>query len=245
MSKTIEVKFKDQQFPGYLAEPAGPIKGALIVIHEVWGLTDHIKSIADRFAGEGYLALAPDLFYGNGIDIEALGGLQASLFDPEKRAEAQPKLRLLMAPIQAPEFGQITLDKTQACFDYLEGLDGVNGRIGITGFCFGGTYSFSLAVHEPKLKVSIPFYGHADFSVDELRNITCPVLAFYGANDEALISSLPELKTKMADAGANFTSQVYEGCGHAFFNDTNKFTYNLDAATDAWNKTLSLLETSL
>jgi len=102
-----------------------------------------------------------------------------------------------------------------------------------------------LAVHEPKLKVSIPFYGHADFSVDELRNITCPVLAFYGANDEALISSLPELKTKMADAGANFTSQVYEGCGHAFFNDTNKFTYNLDAATDAWNKTLSLLETSL
>src|SRR5665213_195312 len=179
MGETIQLKFKDQEFPGYLVHPEGPVKGALIVIHEVWGLTDHIKSIADRLAKEGYIALAPDLFSGNGIDIEALSGLQSQLFDPEKRAAVQPKLRELMAPIQAPEFGAITLDKTQVCFDYLENLDGINGRVGITGFCFGGSYSFSLAVHQPKLKVSIPFYGHADFSVDELKNISCPILAFY------------------------------------------------------------------
>jgi carboxymethylenebutenolidase len=243
MGEMIQLKFNDQEFPSYLVKPDGEVKGALVVIHEVWGLTDHIKSIADRFAAEGYIALAPDFLFGNGIDIDALLGLQSGLFDPQKRAEAQPKLRALMAPIQAPEFAILTLDKTKVCFDYLENIEGINGRVGITGFCFGGSYSFSLAVNEPKLKVAIPFYGHADFSVDALKAITCPILAFYGDQDENLMASLPELKNKMAQAGVNFTAQVYSGCGHAFFNDTNKFTYNAPAATDAWNKTLDLLKT--
>ena len=240
----IQLKYDDQEFPAYLVTPHGPVKGALIVVQEVWGLTPHIKSIADRLAGEGYIALSPDLFYGNGIDLESLSGLQSQLFDPEKRAEVQPKLRALMTPIQSPEFGKITEAKTQVCFDYLENLGNVEGRVGIIGFCFGGTYSFSLAVHQPKLKVAIPFYGHADFSVDQLKAITCPVLAFYGDQDENLMASLPELKDKMSKAGVKFTAQVYPGCGHAFFNDTNKFTYNPEAAADAWNKTLDLLKSS-
>jgi len=242
MGEMIQLKFDDQEFPAYLVTPQGAVKGALIVVQEVWGLTDHIKSIADRLAHEGFVALAPDLFYGNGIDLESLSGLQSQLFDPEKRAEVQPKLRALMTPIQSPEFGSSTLAKTEVCFDYLENLGNVDGRVGIIGFCFGGTYSFSLAVHQPKLKVAIPFYGHADFSVDQLKAITCPVLAFYGDQDENLMTSLPELKDKMATAGVKFTAKVYPDCGHAFFNDTNKFTYNPEAATDAWNKTLDLLK---
>jgi carboxymethylenebutenolidase len=237
----IELSLDNKTFPSYLAKPEGEAKGALIVIHEVWGLTDHIKSIADRFAAEGYLVLAPDLLYGNGIDIDALVGLQPGLFDPEKRSAVQPKLRELMAPIQAPEFAEVTLNKTQVCFDYLSSLPNIDGRVGITGFCFGGSYSFSLAVHQPKLKVAIPYYGHADFTVEQLKNINCPVLAFYGENDENLMNSLPDLKEKMTQAGVNFTAQVYKDCGHAFFNDTNKFTYNPVAANDAWNKTLKLL----
>ncbi len=238
----IQLKFENKEFPGYLVKPEGEVKGALIVIHEVWGLTGHIKSITDRLGSEGYIALAPDLFFGNNIDLETLSGLQSSLFDPEKRAEVQPKLRQLMAPIQSPEFGEVTLNKTQACFDYLNKYEAIDGRVGITGFCFGGTYSFSLAVNQPKLKVAIPFYGHADFSVEQLKNINCPILAFYGENDENLMTSLPELKDKMAEAGVDFTAQVYKDCGHAFFNDSNKFTYNLEAATDAWRKTLNLLD---
>jgi carboxymethylenebutenolidase len=144
--------------------------------------------------------------------------------------------------MQAPGFGEQTLASVQECYAYLAGQEGVNDRIGITGFCFGGTYSFSLAVAQPKLKVALPFYGHTDFSVEELKNIQCPILAFYGENDERLMNGLPELKTKMAEAGIDFTAQVYKDCGHAFFNNTNKFTYNEAAATDAWAKALVFIE---
>lgn len=243
--KTIEINSKNGKFPAYLVKPEGPIKGAMIVIHEVWGLTDHVNDIADRVAAEGYIVLAPDLLSGSGIDLESLNDIRDKLFDPEKRAEVQPKIRELMAPIQAPEFALKTVDNTKECFNYLENMEEVNGRIGIMGFCFGGTYSFSLAVHEPKLKLAVPFYGHANFTVEELKNIKCPILAFYGEQDEALIKPLPELKEKMSEAGVNFTAQVYENCGHAFFNDTNKFTYNQAAATDAWEKTLRFLEANI
>jgi len=200
-----------------------------------------LKGVADRFAGEGYLVVAPELL-GAGITNKLAGELQQELFDPERRAQAQPKIRELMASMQAPGFAEQTLANIQACFNYLTGQEGVNDRIGITGFCFGGTYSFSLAVVQPKLKVAAPFYGHTDFSAEELKNIQCPILAFYGENDERLIAGLPELKTKMKEAGVDFTAQVYKDCGHAFFNDTNKFTYNKAAAQDAWTRTLEFIE---
>jgi carboxymethylenebutenolidase len=228
MGDVIQIGENGRSFPAYLAKPEGRTKGGLILIHEVWGLTDHIKSVADRFAVEGYLILAPDLLSETGITTDLVGGLQEELFDPQRRSEAQPKLRQLMAPLQSPGLGEKTLAK-----------------IGITGFCFGGTYSFSLAVRQPKLRAAVAFYGHADFSVQQLRQIKCPILAFYGENDERLMVVLPELKTKMKKAGVDFTAKVYKNCGHAFFNDTNKFAYNDDAAKDAWRKTLKFLSLNL
>lgn len=244
MGEMTELSSGGKQFPVYVARPGGKVKGGLIVIHEVWGLVDHVKSLADRYAAEGYVALAPNLLSETGITAELAGQLQEELFDPERRSNAQPKLRELMAPIQAPGFAEETTDKVQACYDYLAAQDDVSERIGITGFCFGGTYSFGLAVHQPKLKVAIPFYGHADFAVEELAGIKCPILAFYGENDERLMASLPELKTKMAEAQVDFTAKVYKDCGHAFFNDTNRFTYNETAAKDAWAKSLALIDKS-
>jgi carboxymethylenebutenolidase len=245
MNEDIQLSDNGMDFPAYLARPEGRMKGALILIHEVWGLTDHIKSVAERLAGEGYLALAPDLLSETGITAELIGGLQEELFDPERRARAQPKLRKLMAPLQAPGFGDKTLAKAEACFDFLSRQEGVNGRIGIIGFCFGGTYSFSLAVRQAKLRLAVPFYGHADFSVQELKKITCPILAFYGESDERLMAALPQLQSKMKKAGVNFTPRVYSDCGHAFFNDTNKFTYNKTASTDAWNRALEFISQHL
>lgn len=241
MVENIEMNSSAGTFPASVIRPEGPIKGGLIVIHEVWGLTDHIKSVAERFAKEGYVVIAPDLLSELNISSKLAGELQRELFDPELRNKAQPKMRELMTPMQAPDFGSRTVTKLKSSFDYLMNQKATNGKVGVVGYCFGGTYSFSLAVDEPRLKAAVPFYGHADFSVEELGSIACPILAFYGEKDENLMNSLPDLKEKMKKAGVDFRSIVYPDCGHAFFNDTNKFAYNAAAATDAWQKATDFL----
>ncbi len=233
MGKMIEVQ-ADKPVDAYLAEPLGPVKGSIIVIHEVWGLDNHIKSVADRYAAEGYIALAPSLFELKDLTSDEIAKLKTDLFDEVKRVEIQPQLRKLMAPMQAPEFGALTDGRVRACFNYLYDLPTSSQKVAVTGFCFGGTHSYSLAVAEPRLKLALPFYGHSDQSVEELKNITCPIRAFYGQNDERLISGLDDLKSRMAEAGVDYSAKVYPDCAHAFFNDSNPIVYNQAAAEDAW-----------
>jgi carboxymethylenebutenolidase len=232
-------------FPVYRAEPDGEPKGALIVIHEVWGLTDHIKNVADRFAAEGYLVLAPNLISDVDIERHMTPDMPKDLFNPKTRNAVQPKLREIMAPIQTDEFAEQTTQKLVTLFEQLSAEPGIDGRVGVVGYCFGGTYSFRLAVHEPRLKAAVPFYGHANFSSEQLKQITCPILALYGENDQNLMSALPRLKENMQAARVDFEVVAYPDCGHAFFNDTNPFAYNEAAAKDAWPKTLHFLEEHL
>lgn len=241
MGKVQTLSFEGQEFPVYLAEPTGTPKGGIVVIHEIWGLRDHTKSIADRFAAEGYVALAPELLGETDIAKHA-DKLQLDLFNPETRNEAQPILRGLMTPMQTPDFAVKTLGRVRLCFDTLYNRSDTKQKVFVTGFCFGGSYSFQLAINEPRLKAAVPFYGHPPMDVDELKKIQCPVLAFYGDKDEGLMSGLPELKEFMKEAGVNFEAKVYPNCGHAFFNDTNKYTYNETAAKDAWQRTLEFLD---
>jgi carboxymethylenebutenolidase len=226
----------DKPVDAYEAWPAGTPKGAIIVIHEVWGLTDHIKSIADRLAAEGWLALAPELLDVLDFQSVEISELQKNLFDPKHRNEVQPILRKLMAPMQEPDFGKVTTERLAACFNYLYDKSESQQKVAVTGFCFGGSYSFTLAVAEPRLKLALPFYGHADQPVEELSKITCPVRLFLGEQDERLISQLPDLKDRMKAASVDFQAKVYPDCGHAFFNDTNPNAYNQPAAADAWQK---------
>lgn len=225
----------------YLARPDGAPKAGVIVIHEVWGLDDHIKSVADRLAKQGYLALAPDFFDRSELDLPRIRGMKLDLFDPKKRNEAQPILRELTTPLQNPEFGKQTVMALSECFNYLYDLKEVKQRVAVMGFCFGGTYSFNLAASEPRLKAAIAFYGYADQDVQTLKQVECPILALYGQNDERLISSLDDVKDRMAQAGVDFTAKVYPNCGHAFFNDSNSYAYNQAAAEDAWQLTLDRL----
>src|SRR5690348_3405852 len=118
----------NEEFPVYISEPAGEVKGGLIVIHEIWALNDHTKDIADRFASEGYLVVAPDLLTMTDIAKHA-DPLAVDLFNPEKRSEAQPKLRALMTPMHEPEFGVTTLAKLKVCFDYLYALPEVEQKV--------------------------------------------------------------------------------------------------------------------
>jgi carboxymethylenebutenolidase len=132
----------------------------------------------------------------------------------------------------------------KAGVDYLLADAHVNGSVGVLGFCFGGTYSFHLATHDPRVKVAIPFYGHPP-TEGELPNVSCPILAFYGEQDVNLMESLPTLKDSMKKNNKSFEAIVYPGVGHAFFNNTNTRAYNREAADDAWKRALTFLKATM
>ena len=229
----------------YRADPEGTPRGGLVLIHEIWGLVDHIKNLADRFAAEGYLVVAPDILSRIGIEPDVGLDLFSRMLSPDEatRLEVQPKLRELLAPSRSPEYAADAITSLKSVVDYLEEQPGVDGRIAVTGYCFGGTYSFALAAADPRISAALPWYGTAP-SPESMGSIACPVLALYGGVDEALISALPDVTRSMADAGVDFTSHVYDGAKHAFFNDTS-INYDPAAAADAWPRALSFLERSL
>jgi carboxymethylenebutenolidase len=236
----------DVEFDGYRAEPVGELRGALIVIHEIWGLVDHIKDVADRFAAEGYLVVAPDILSHGGVTPEVGDEINRLMFhaSEEERAKAQPLMREKMAPVRSPEYGAWAVGALKKVVDYLEVQPGVDGRLGVLGFCFGGTYSFALAAADPRVRSAVPFYGQPPETAD-LAHLDCPVLAFYGAHDENLMKTLPDVTDRMKDAGVQFDFHIYPEAGHAFFNDTNSVMYRADAAADSWDRTIEFLRGTL
>jgi len=232
-------------FPAYHAYPDdGQKHPGLIVIHEIWGLADHIKSVADRFVAQGFSVVAPNLFH----DMAFESALDPQLFNemqnPETRDAAQQKLRALMAPLRSPEYAQSAIVKLKECVDFLLAHEHCNGKVAVLGFCFGGTYAFQLAALDPRIKAAVPFYGQAP-AAENIAGISCPVLAFYGDQDAPLMQTLPQLKEQMQAEGKQFEAVVYPETGHAFFNDTNKKMYRPGPAEDAWNRTLEFLRKNL
>jgi carboxymethylenebutenolidase len=239
------------QLPGstvdaYLCEPEGAVRGGVVLIHEIWGLVDQIKDVAERLAGQGYVTIAPDLLGPVGLPAEAGSALLAVMSDPDPavRNAAQPRLRESTAPIHAPEFAAFAIDALQRCVDQLAARPEVGERIAVTGFCFGGSYAFALAAADPRIVAAAPFYGSPP-ALDTVGDITASVYAFYGGKDERLMQSLPEVTQAMTDAGVDFTVQVYPEAGHAFFNDANPLAYDEAAAADAWARLLAFFEWSL
>jgi carboxymethylenebutenolidase len=232
--------------PAYHSYPDGSGKHpGLIVIHEIWGLNQHTKDVADRFAKEDYSVLAPNLFHGMSFEGKVDNSILNEMHNPETRDEAQKKMRAIMTPIQAPQFAEHALAKLEECVKYLvENAHVTSGDVGVIGFCFGGTYAFALAALDPRIKATVPFYGHP-LKEEKIPGLNCPILAFYGEQDQNLMDSLPALKEAMKKNNKDFTSIVYPNTGHAFFNDTNPRTYNKEAAEDAWHKTLAFLKKNL
>jgi carboxymethylenebutenolidase len=244
MEKMVDIT-NGMKLPALLAaSTAGGLYPGIILIHEIWGLDDHIKNVTKRFAKEGYVVLSPDFFAGTPIENAVSPDLFAQMHDPAKRDDAQKKMRAVLAPMQSPEFAKDMMHKLQKSFDYLEKQKQCNGKIAVLGFCFGGTYSFALASAQKKIKAAVPFYGQAPDS-EKIETINCPVLAFYGEQDTNLVDHLPELKAGMKKFHKEFEAVVYPNCGHAFFNDTNSNRYNKEAAESAWEKTLEFLTENL
>ena len=219
----------------YRAAPVSEPRGAIIVIHEIWGLVDQITSVADRWAAEGYLAIAPDILTHVGITPEVGEELSVATKHPDEavRTAMQPRLREALAPIRQPEYAAWALARLSAIVDELEDDPAVAGRIAVTGFCLGGTYSYALAASDDRVVAAVPFYGTAP---ERIEDISCPILALYGEIDPPLMEKLPEVREAMAAAGVDFTDVVYPGAMHAFFNDTNARTYHPEFAADAWAK---------
>jgi carboxymethylenebutenolidase len=237
------IHLPEHDLVAYRADPPGQVRGAVVVIQEIWGLVDHIKDVADRFAAQGYVAIAPDLLGHVGLSPDVGGELHAATQsgDEETRLAVQPRLRDLMGPARSPEFAAWAVPALRAVVDLVVDEDGVDGDVAVVGFCFGGTYSFALALAEPRLEAAVVFYGRFPEEGDPAA-IACPVLAFYGEDDHGITDGVPDLEAQMARAGVDFTARVYHGVGHAFFNDTSPSRYNADVAADAWQRTLDFLD---
>lgn len=141
----------------------------------------------------------------------------------------------------SPEFSESTIEKLQQCYAYLKTK---YGKVAVMGFCFGGTYSFSLAANQPSLDAAVVFYGHPP-QENDISKIRCPILAFYSENDSPLMESLPALQEMMEKNNVTFKFKVYKGCGHAFFNDQNPKMYNAEAAKSAWMEVVDFLKKNL
>lgn len=207
---------------GYLAVPDSGSGPGLIVIQEWWGLVDHIKDVTDRFAAEGYVALAPDLYGGTTThDADEAGELMQSL------------------PVE-----QAARD-LQGALTFLEEHDAVTSdSIGAVGFCMGGGFVLVLAAQQgDRIGAAVPFYGVGGYDQVDLSNITAPVLGHFGTEDGfAPPEQVDDLEAKLEEAGVEVNIRRYAGEGHAFFNDTNAIgTYSPDAARAAWQSTLTFL----
>lgn len=221
----VEFQTSSGTKPGYLAVPPGETGPATIVLQEWWGLDDHIRSICDRFADEGFFALAPDLYGG-------------------KTAEQPDEAQQLM---MAMSMSEVELEMCGAA-KHLRSLAGYSGvGVGSVGFCLGGGLSMWAAATCPEIAAAVSFYYVLPHGKPDFSGIGGPVLLHFAAEDAFI--SLDEsraLEDEIRGAGSAVESHVYEGVGHAFFNDTNRLgTFNAEARDLAWTRTVEFLRTAL
>jgi carboxymethylenebutenolidase len=181
------IDINNGEFSGYVAEPRDTVRGGLIVIHEIWGLVDHIKDVADRLARHGYLVVAPDLLTGIGTSPEVGQELLRirNSGSASEQSRLQPMMREKLALMQSPEFARWAVSALQRTVDYVAERPGVEDRIGVLGFCFGGSYSFALAAADSRIRVVVPFYGQPPELAD-VGKIACPCWRSTGTRTHAL-----------------------------------------------------------
>jgi carboxymethylenebutenolidase len=211
--------------PGYLASPDSGSGPATIVLQEWWGLDSHIRSICDRFAADGFFALAPDLYRGE---------------TASQPSEAEQKMMAL-------SMDQVEKDMCGAV-EYLKAQPGVEGSsVGSVGFCLGGGLSVWAAASCPGVGAVVSYYYVMPHGKPDFSQITGPVLGHFGTNDEFVpVEAANELDAELKGAGVDTRFEFYEGAGHAFFNDTNRLgTYSPSDAQASWETTVDFLRTAL
>lgn len=216
---TLTIERDGQSFECYVARPAGdPAAPGLILIHEWWGLNDWVRRQADRFARDGYCAVAVDLYRGEvARDRDAAHELMRGL--PDERAVAD----------------------LQAACDWLRARENAGGKpLAVIGWCMGGGYACKLAIAEPRLAGTVMCYGKPVTDVAQLRRIGGPLLGVWGATDRGI--DVASFRQALAEAEVEARHEVYPGAGHAFLNETNERGYNAEQAARAWAEIDRFLE---
>ena len=255
LNQTVTFKCSDDaDMVTYIAAPKA--KGrhpAVIVVHEAWGLNKQIKGVANRYAEQGFVAVAPHLFCREkNLTEQAIEKAMMRMWQvpPEKRNDPAA-MQALMASLSEDDrkvvnyffSGREKAEKIMAedllcCVNFVKTLENVDGeRLGITGFCLGGGLSYQLATEYP-FKAIAPFYGANPKPLEAVAKITGPVFGVYAGEDLRITSGVPALVENMIANKKTFQMKIYEGTQHAFFNE-NRASYNKAAAEDAWAMTLS------
>jgi carboxymethylenebutenolidase len=224
----VQIPAPDGAMPGHLAEPQGPGPfPAVLVLMEAFGLVPSIETVADRLAAEGYVALAPDLYYRDGADDTAA-------YDDLPRA-----MQLMGALLRR---GDAYAADVAAAIDFLEARPAVaRGRIGVTGFCMGGALCFGSACALPgRIAAAAPFYGGGITRLlPGADRIDCPLLLFFGERDTLIpLEQVREIENRLRELGKEFQIEVYRGADHGFFNPDRAATFHPQAARDSWQKLL-------
>ncbi len=224
MTETISYVGASGPMIAYLARPKGKKKHpAVLVIHENRGLQPHIKDVARRIALEGFVAVAPDA-------LSPLGGT------PAKQEDA------------IPMFQKLDYEKTKQDFSaavkYLKTNPQTTGKVGCTGFCWGGAMTNNVAVNTPDLDAAVPYYGGQP-KAEDVAKIKAPMLLHYAGNDERINKGIPEFEAALKSAKIEYHLYMYDGAQHAFNNDSNPERYNKVAADLAWKRTIDFFKGKL
>src|ERR1700674_4451386 len=200
----------------------------VLIIHEIFGMTDWVQDLADQVAAAGYIAVAPDLLSGMGPN-----GGRSSSFAEGKANEAVRRLH--------PD--QVTADLNAAA-DYGLKLPASNGKLFVGGFCWGGGQTFRFATNRGDLSAAFVFYGPPP-DKDAMARIKAPVYGFYAGNDQRIGATLPEAIANMKAAGKTFEPVTYDGAGHGFMRAgeaPDAKDADRKARADAWKRWKSLME---
>jgi carboxymethylenebutenolidase len=228
----VKVKHGDREVNSFVVYPEVKDKAtAVVVIHEIFGLTDWVRSVADDLAAAGYIAIAPDLLSGMGPNG---GGSEAFKGEEVRRAIGNLK----------PD--QVTAD-LNAAVDYVGKLPAANGKVVVGGFCWGGMQTFRFATNNKNIKAAYVFYGNGP-NAASISRINCPVYGFYGGDDNRVNATVPKSEEEMKKADKKFEPVTYEGAGHGFMRagedptSTSNVEANKKARADAWKRWKELLK---
>jgi carboxymethylenebutenolidase len=224
----VDLKHDDRTIKAFVVYPEAKAKTpAVLVVHEIFGLTDWVRSLADQLAAAGYIAIVPDL-------LSAPGGSTQTYSDVDEARKA-------IAAVPEP---QIVAD-LDAAADYVMKLPACNGTLAVAGFCWGGGWSFGYANHNPKLKAAYVFYGTGPKEPGDAAKIRCPVYGFYAENDARVDETIPKAKGIMKALGKNYEPVIYPGAGHGFMRageSPEGSEADRKARDAAWERWKSLLQ---
>ncbi|HEX4605305.1 MAG TPA: dienelactone hydrolase family protein [Candidatus Angelobacter sp.] len=194
----VQIKHDNRTVQAFVVYPETKQKApVVIVIHEIFGMTDWVQTVADQLAASGYIAIAPDLLSGMGPN-----GGRSDAFQGGAAREAVSKL----------DADQVTAD-LNAVADYAKKIPAANGKIAVSGFCWGGGQSFRFATNRKDLSAAFVFYGPGPTDV---KPITAPVYGFYAGEDARIDATIPDTQAAMKAAGKKYDPVTYAGAGHGF-----------------------------